>query len=894
MKHVNSRTTRSFRLDPSRRHHYIHRVDLGNACQRFEGFQTILLESGLQHLDGSTLVLGCLLAYDAVCTDLDLRSAYSACTNVIRWCDAVRVDWLDGTRINARHLCAMTIIAIHNVQGWDSFEQAQAKLLQFLDNNPLLSSSPDRTSLTWDDLLSDGLAWCQATLPPMLFGHVNQTSSLSALPRSALAREASRLALSSEPIESSVASTTTDTVYARAFEAAMLGKPAGMLTGGQFIRRLIQALRPPATGSKSTKRSAILDQLHVLAAEIDQVDEICALLYLHAVNLVESGTRSKSELAPTTPYDYIQSFAADFHAGASVLRLGDIAPEAYAGIFRNLLNGPQKINSYRAAGLKAFHLFLRAWWQAPALPGDVFRLDNDASVAANMVWPHELDRINEWLIKMEPNRFASQLHCAFSIASSSMIRIGELRALRLKNVLDEGEHLTIELAREIRDGTEKTTEGRRRVFIHDQRAAKQIQNWYARRLEEKASSSDYLFGDPSDPSKLADSGKMYYWLNRLLKCASGDDSISLHSLRHSIASLRLDAILMSDVEGEINPADTLANEAGHVGAHVTAVNYGHVFEAGLRRALDSGLLHLFHDYRVTSIWTGLGAEALRQRVHRAKSTATRSTILASALETSAVKLQFPDSSAGFALEEPVNPLANLRPKPLRLNQILGILGDVAQGLSFQQVRLRQDIDEELVRRAIELAGEFANTHGDPEMDMPDLLTLGVRSLRDNTGKLLGLTPDFARTSQSRWELLARAIDRMDSEVLSGATLYWRRALVGTHLAVRPGTSLDSFINLLGQSGINSSLIALKISSPGASDGKVDEAVALAQATIRLHFGRSVRQIAQSYRPGRPPIWLVIGSDPNTLTTDGSANSMAGLHCCMLATHVWTSLKSEHY
>lgn len=898
IKPENVRSRSLFRRDPSRRIHFIHHADMGTADQRFAYLQKFILDEGLRQLDDSSLVLGCLLAFDGLCTDSDLRGAYAACANAIRWQDAVRIDWLDEPRINARNLSSLTAMAIKRVQTLDSFEQAQAKLLLQLGNTPLQQAASDHSQSLWDLLLRDGLSWCQATLPPVLFGHVSQATSMSALPRTALAREMSRLALSPEIAESSNEAEATDTVYAQAFEAALLGRPTALLTGGQFIRKLIEALRPPATGSKAARRSAVLDQLKLLSAQIDQADEVSALLYLFALSLVENGTRRKSELAPTTPYDYIQSFAQDFHAAASGTRLTDMDPEAYAQIFTGLLNSGRSLQSYRLVGLKAFHQFLRAWWNVPRLPSDVFKIEIDAPVAANMVWPHEIVRIGRWLSGMEATRFIRQLHCTFLIASNAMVRIRELQVLRLMNVIDEEEYLTIEIAREIRDGREKTSEGRRRVFIRDPRAVEQIRTWLAQRLQEQARPSDYLFGDPSDPSRLADAGKMYYWLNRLLKCATGDDSISLHSVRHSIASSRLASILESDDEHEINPLDILANEAGHVGGHVTAVNYCHLFESGLRRALDAGLIHLLHDYDAVSAWSGIASATLRQRVRRAKTDSNRASTLAGALKEAAGKLLLPDASAGCALDEPVNPLKLLRFKALSYAQVLGILSDVAQGLSISQASLRQDMREELVIQAIEQVGEFADRHGSPGLKLSDFLTLGAKSLRDASGELLGLRPDFPRTSHHRWSLLARAIQRCETNVLTGAAQYWLRTLTGTHLAVRSGADWDQFITLLSQAEINTSLLALKFVRSAAHDSSVETAVALAQATIRLHFGRSAREFAQAYRAGRPPIWLVIGSDAALLDKDGSANSIAGLHCCMLAAHVWLSLlpltTKKHY
>lgn len=883
-----------FKRDPSFRAHFIQGPNMGTACQRFEIFQCYVLNEGIKTLDPSSLVLGCLLAFDGLATDSNLRGSYDRCASAPRWHQAVRVDWLDGPRINARNLSALTTLAIARVDQWASYEAAQDQLMRHMAHAPLGRAAIDRGQALWTALLQDAMGWLQPTVQPVLFGHVNDAGRLSALPLSALAREEQGLALKTESSgsEEETDANTNTNAYARAFESAMLGNTSSFLAGSQFVTKLIDALRPPPSGSTASKRVVILKQMGLLAAHIDQVDEVSALLFLFALDLLEKGTRRKSELAPGTPYQYVQSFAGEFHANASNMRLSGIAPEPYALMFRTLLSTSTKVASYRVAGLKAFHLYLRAWWQVPRLPADVFKVAIDARVSANVVWPHEIKRVYQWLSEVDPTREMRQLSAAFCIAASAMIRISELLVLRLLNVIDEGEHVVIEIAREIRDGKEKSAAGRRRLTITDPLAIAQIRAWLSQRVEENATADHYLFGDPSHPDKLAATGKMYFWMNKLLKAATGDDSISLHSLRHSIATQRFVLILNDVNEHEINPLDALANEAGHVGGHVTAVNYCHQYEAGLRRSLDAELLHLNIDYAAIQAWTGIAQATLRQRVSRAKDVDARSAILWAVLAEQATLVVRPTVGSTLTLVEPQNPLSTDNARVLRYQQVVGMLSDIASGLSMGQTSLRQDVDEALVVEAVKLVGAFADQHGEPGTEMSDLLSLGFKSLRDASGTLLGLRPDFVRLRQTRWALLARTIERCDSSMLTSATNYWLRALTGWHLAVRPGIGWDDFITLIGQVGINTSLMALRWSATPAREAEVSTALALAQATLRIKLGKSLLQQRQAYRAGRTAIWLLIGSNAKLLNQDGTANSAVGLHCCLLAAHVWQSLPKK--
>ncbi|MFC5520836.1 hypothetical protein [Polaromonas jejuensis] len=880
--------TSLFTRDATRRAHFIHSANLGSASLRFDAFQGWVLNKGLQTLDQSSLVLGCLVGFDGLATDNDLRGAYDACTNAARWSNALRIDWLDGPRINARDLSAPTTLALQRVEQWLPFETAQSLLMQQVLRTPLGDAYAKCSVPAWEQLRQDGMAWLQSTLPPIFYGHVGEAARMSALPRSALAREQHKLALKIEALDSPEEASPNDTAYARAFEAAMLGRPPSALSGGQFLKKLTDALRPPVKGSNAAKRSKIVEALRLLAAEIDHVDEVCALLYVFALDLVENGTRRKSKLAPTTPYDYIQSFAIDFHTEAGGLHLAGIGPEPYARIYGKLLNATNTIASYRVAGLKAFHLFLRAWWTVPRLPLEVFKLEIDTPVAANMIWQHERKLLGQWLGEVEPTRFTQQLGTGLAITGHAMVRISELMVLRLMNVIDEGDHLCIEIARQVSDGKEKSSEGRRRVFIKDAESVKQIRAWRARRVQENASPNDYVFGDPSDPKKLADTGKMYFWMSRLLKTVTGDDTISVHIQRHSIASHRFVPISLDDSDYEINPVDELANEAGHSGGHVTTVNYCHLFEMGLRQSLDKGLHHLAIGYAAVTDWTHIPATTLRQRVSRSElGVAAQREILWGALKGAADQIQRPPVSQSCALVAPDNPLLSLKPKALGYPQVVGVLSDIARGLSIAQSSLRQDLKESLVIEAIKLVGVFADRHGEPEL--LDQLTLGSKALRDHSGGLLGLRPDFSRMSQSRWALLPGAVERGDRWMLTEATDYWQRTLCKEHIAVRPGPGWDKFVELLKEAGINTSLMAIKWSITPTSEADVLNALALAQATVRVRLGSSVTQIQQAPRAGRPTIWLVIGSDTKLLGVDGSGSSMTGLQCAMLSAHVWLKL-----
>lgn len=871
--------------------HFLHPQSLGSVTRQFEGFQNWLTHSGVKVLTPPSLSLACLVAFDGITGNAELQAAYSACPQATRHHTAVRLDWKLGDHLDARYLSVWTVLAIARVKDWEPYSTAREHLLSVLSAHARANGAIWASDQPWEPLLTMARGWLQIHLPPVLYGHASGAAPMSALPRSVLAREQTRKAVSSELLDDIKVGADSLPVYERAFEFALVGNPASIRTGSAFLRQLLAALRPPTKGSVTSKREEILRRLRSLAASLETADEACAILYAFALDLVENGTRRKKGLAPTTPSDYLNAVAEDFHLALDGVRLYGVGDITYTEIFRKLVSSGTTISSTRIAALKALHQFLRAWWKVPPLPMELLQIGVESNVRANVIWPHEKEQLRVWLARDgEGNRFSAQLRAALEIVGDAPVRISELLVLRLCNVIDEGDHLVVEIAREIRDGREKSREGRRRVVVRDVTTMATVRAWLDRRAAELAAQDDYLFGLPDQPAKLAHAGRMYFWLNRLLKTVTGDESISLHSFRHTYASRQLAEMLRQDNDEEVNPLDRLANEMGHVGGHVTAVHYCHIYEAGIRQAIDVALQHLPLGYSGTSAWTGLAPEALRQRASRAyKRGDAISKVLRTSLNEAALRAAFPAISKGVDGTIPINPLPPRQVQPLQFDDVVGVLRDITTGLSTQEAALRNSVPEKQVICMLEIIGGFAERNGKNPLSMVDPLSFGVQALGESSGRLLGVRPDFGRLSQRRWAQLTNAFKKAETLRLQKATCYWKRAVDGPHLAVRPGSEWDSFVCLLADSGINRSLMSVHYSSTEKRLREILAALEEAQATVRYHFGASVAQVRHAHRPGRPSIWLVISSDASSRNTHGSAHSIAGLHCAFLAAWVWLNV-----
>lgn len=887
--------------DRSRRTHFLHSKDIGTGSSKFANYQIeFLSQFGSSHA-GCASVLGCLIGFDGVCHNNDIEAAYAACAGAAKYRDQVRIDWTRGAQIDARHISVFTQVAASQVKTWLGFHEARDDLLKFLKSCKSHQNHPDDINAFWLQFLRDAQAWLQDQLPPVLFGHVTHAACLSALPRSALVRDITLMAVVKEKIDENVPAEVSPDVWSRCFEAAWLGKKSSGESGAEFVDKLVRCLIEAKHGSHAARRSRILGNLQQHSTSLADTNEFSALLFAHAFDLLENGTRGKNVIAPGTPYNYLQSYAMEMFRLVDDRKLGQLSLKSYLEIFNTLLDPEKlKVNSKRAAGLLAFHRFLREWWTVPQLPAAIFKTAEDSGVNANLIWPHELTRIQMWLQSDSNSRFHAQLRCAFSILGATMMRIGELMFLRMENLKDEGDHIMVEVARRMRDGKEKTKEGRRRVFVRDECALKEVRSWLTRRDQEEYLPEELVFCQLGKPNQVAMPGKFYFWLNKLLKSATGDTAVSTHTMRHGTASFVFKNMLAENSALEINPMDHLANEAGHAGAHVTTAKYCHMFEQGLHDAIDRSIRDIVNNSDIAARWSAKSAQTLRQRKSRHTralrdtGSLARQNMYLHAIKAFSDQTVWPSIDSGLLLTDAVNPMANVRAGEHTVSRVVLILEDLSAGHHAEQVALRRDCNLATVNSILKSVGTFSDQHGDADDELQDPLAYGLSSLKDRSGDHLGIVPAFARTRQVHLRPLLRHLDSADRNLLSRFSQYWVMSLRDGHFGLRLRPGIEDIATLLANCGLNKTLIAVRHNRlcEAADPSKFEEMLNSVKAIFHAKLGQSPPLIPKKKRAGRPAVWLVIASSAKNAIKDGSGTSMDGFNCLMLSLYVWLHLTHE--
>ncbi len=273
---------------------------------------------------------------------------------------------------------------------WEPYDLVRGHLVDALSARALTSCFASPAETIWEHLLTTAMGWLQIHLPAVLYGHV----SGAAPSKCPAARRAGTGANKTGDAARSCAIQRQRTLSQPRSTSAPLKPPSlGVLprfavappSSVNFLRHCAHQLkdRMPA----SVKRSCV-GCVHWLPAWTLPTKHVQSFMHFRWISS-STAPSARRIWRPTTPSDYLNAFADDFHVALDGVRLYGISEATYAGVFRKLLKSGAATGPARIAALKAVHQFLRAWWQVPPLPTDLLQIEVESTVRANLVWPHE-------------------------------------------------------------------------------------------------------------------------------------------------------------------------------------------------------------------------------------------------------------------------------------------------------------------------------------------------------------------------------------------------------------------------------------------------------------------------------------------------------------------------
>lgn len=916
-------------------------------------------------LTPSSMALGCLIAFDLVVLEDDLPLAYEALKSThryrskptIRWIqppatadqsastDAETSTQLKPDPINLAHdertLSPFSWIACNQVVGdWLPYEQAQAELIEVMCREPIRRRLPR----DWHRLLHSAQSYAHTYLPSAMRFHVLGQFRMVALTPAAAAREDSGLALGSRALDVQVeeAIANTEALLSKAsLSVNQLVEPNPVEIGHErlMVEDLARACNAGRDLPPVGARSAVMLAIRALEIRLKDSHTWSRVLMLVALRMVQEG-----RLAMPSVGRYFSGSACRLYDAIHHLKFGQLKAKEVAECIEAALSHAEPSNkaSVKVVGQGVLDLLIA---QEVIDPVKLSRAEQSTwkpPVRAQVVWAHEVLRIDAWLgeaFRARPNDpILHMVRCVIGIAQATGMRVGEVLRVRIGNLSIQHGHVQFTIAPTRSDPTLKTKEGRRLTFIRDSRVIGYLLEMLRIRHgisfgdphsiadlacvdtcsinTELASQEGMLFEDPHHQNEVWHEAQVRKWISIVLKAATGDPRSTLYDLRHTWVSLGNEQDFCLDHLSDDKPYDRRANELGHAPSDLMFTTYTHIFGTGIRACIDGQMMaDQVLRPREISAWAAMDIKTMRReidqgrlqqandrlrtlvsRARRKDEHETSQLVLLRFIEEFSQTIAAPSPNVVYqiAMVLPTSPLIDYGPRELTLEVLLRCLrqlpllscGDgsqhsiLARQAGVTSIEWRRALDELVF---LNRTAAHVSQPPDQEADPPTWL------IERHWGTLI----DSAFTE--KWTPLLRYLDRhaADPDVRLASEYVLRTLGCGDHIPVEAADArFESLVRVFKACGINLSRLALHASG----EKKSLHAAKQAAAQIPNVLGIDVLPIARAQRSGRPDVYLTVRSQAGGAASnhnhDGSAHSPKGLSALFLGARLKAKMFEE--
>jgi len=879
-------TTSGIRIRKDRlgRFHYLANQNASHGAARIREIQIAVLKGALDQEPQLVRLIGSLMLFDGILLPKDLDAAVLALPGIYRWRSHVVLEWQrDDGRQDRRFLSSLTLSLLSEMS--DSFPRM--KLAAAV--HQLVECCYPEEGKELSHLLSDLQAYLQEVLPGPLFSHVAGTVPITALPRSDLAREATELALVSHRTNAiSAGMEALGNALDHVFQGKRTGSSAWLVD--QAINVCLQHSRKNDAQDKAT----MLRACHELSTKASQADQRSALILAWIVDLIESGSILERNPKPQTIYKYVSRLAPQLRILLEDINLDKLDAKELHEVYESILAATTPGNRTNTlSAIKSWHSFLVEALGAPPLFKKLDEQDSLPIPSAHVIWPHELDRIQAWVAQSTlDERLRSQLSLCFYLAANLRLRAKELFYLRLWNVIDYGTTIEVQIAPRRINGTPKTKSGRRAQVLTCQKTIEILRAWLARRRMELALPTDLLMGSPQEPRTVYRLGQMYVLINRLLKDATGDGQVSLHTLSHTWATTHLTNALLEPTPTDINQLEVIAKDAGHLSASTTFFHYFHNAEEPLQKYLADEFRHLTITSNDADRWSAVKADTLRQRA--SSQDRDNQEVYWEAILSRQARVSNVTAATEFDLTEPAMPSYLHRVSSFGFDAVLHGLEELSLGMSLETVASRMGTD---VQRVMMMR----------EMALRRVARFRVKGSNRRSGTsrkdcvsmemLHYLEIDFSRFRQDKWRTpRAWLTKHINDEELSVLIQAWERSFDRGYWAITEKADAITLFKFLHEAGVPTMNLALAASyertnQPSPKELWVERALDLA---FESRFGMPLMHDVKPTRRSRPKHYLIWSG--KSLVSDGEAASasisLSGFHSMLLAAAVHRDMTSR--
>ncbi|WP_341744117.1 tyrosine-type recombinase/integrase [Azonexus hydrophilus] len=844
-----------------------------NAARRFERFQGGVLRGDIAFPSASVRLAASLIAFDGVATSGALIAALGACRYAYQWSNAYCIEWLEHCgRVDRRHLSLWTCFALAQP---NALSLAAEQVVEMLDEHLAAVAEHQNTAKHIDMLLEDAQAWLSINLAGPWFSHAIGVVRLAALPRSVLARENSKMALRTVSASPAETKNLADTAIGMSLDSYLSGDAQD---GGYWLVDEIMASLP-ANASRPTMVKNLLgiSVKHGKGA-------ISSLILAWATDLAESGTQGDAEISPRTVSKYVRSIAHDLLDEFRGKSLESLEAEYFDGAYRRIIDSKSPGTQRNcASALASWHFFLECWLDIDPRTQSLHRDLPESIPKANVIWPHEMKTISDWFAQAcHESRLNCQAEVAFAIASTIRVRTNEIVKLRIKNVRLIGEAVEIEICTANTDGGMKSKNGRRTQCIECPVTSVLVRSWKQRRQEELALPDDYLFGDPQHPGRLHCPGQMQSLLNRVLKDATGDRSVSIHSLSHSWATNRFMDVSLNPSGIDVNAFDSLSVEAGHGDATMTFKNYVHRFEDAMRKEIDTAIAARIRWPEIKP-FVSLSHASYRQRISRqirGEVKVGEGQFKLGLIRACLPTIDLPSAHSETDVEDAVSTALSSHRIAMSLALVIDVLTDIESGIGTATVALRSCRRTEEIthiaahaRNLLEKLGNRYSRLTTRCFDTVDELRIALDHAH---GKI-----DFAKIRQKKLRTLRELLgNRFDEPDFRDAIHSWFECYEHGCVSLAHPSRSAALLRLLKTAGIPISSIGI-FHNPIANRQSV-RLLQEVEAVFMQEFGLFPGTKECAVRGARPPVYLVITGVDFSERASSATLCMKGFNALLFA------------
>jgi integrase len=817
----------------------------------------------LNHLPASQAVVLSTILTEGIVHKVELLNFLSAATSSFSVKQEGQTDsytfWTGADeRQDARQLSPFTHISISRVVlpiSWAiEIDRLETSLCEIEELTKHHVASVACTMM--DALLRGGAAFLQR-LPGSLHSHVTRLQPMTAVEPVYLARLAA-----GTPVRPK-ASAQEDPADAHAMQAIEQGSLRAAESDGMKINfALLEKLRGILTATprpdRERDRALRITQVLKLVKEVHSEDAYCNLMLSWALWLLAVGSSTKADPTLRIVGRYFVSLnEALLDLDSGPMAPLNMEPAELRATYLSMIETAKYPDDCSAA-IRSFHDFLMEYYDADPVYIRTEHLMQAPSPRRSMLCDADIRRLELEVVRSSaPERIKEMALVLLASALDLPMRTVEAFNLLVREVRRSGPDLFLDIRNHRRSFRTKSRSTPRTEPIHTDVAQRRLEAWKARRVDvEYAVPGDLLFGDASGGR--ADLATAYALLNRLMKVATGDPSVSFYSLRHTAITRLVDWALTcpaGTVKADVDPLDVAAARSGHAGAKTPLIVYYHLHFRALRVQLDR-LVERHLTLAGAAAWSGLHVSSLSRR--RASADTQRG-----------------DTPLVDAVRDAAHPIS---------------LGDPTSGFEAVAIPAAQDLDRNLsVYDALKLVTLIDAGHdamalvGMTRLTEPEA-RLAIEARRD----LKSAFP--SKLVEPKWrqakfaELIRRASHHPDGHEVVGAMASWNKLATKGYLALTDALSVDALLRIMCDSGMQASRMCIR-----AVDGESTPPREILQAFAAVfHHEPALESVTlRSWKVERPEVYLLISSRPyrNGIVQPSAASCMHGLHGLFVALHV---------